>query len=147
MNSSTDKMNSIQQTKGEISSSWSGLGPVVPMPSIYLDEIMPILSDTEWRLLCVVIRQTIGWVSPANFGERKERDWITQSQFREKTGKSRDSVSLAIASLVDQGLIIVEDRHGAPLPTPRSRQSNRDRLYFRLAPIPTVEEPVKAGLV
>ena len=106
----------------------------LPVPLAYL-ALMPSLSESEWRVLLVILRQTLGWIDPASPTGRKERDWITQSQFREKTGKSRDSISLAIASLVTRGLIAVEDRVGRPLPTPKSRQNNRDRLYFRLLPL------------
>ena len=116
------------------------LSPFVPVPAIYIDQVMPTLSDSEWRILCVVIRQTLGWVDEESASGRKERDWITQSQFREKTGgKSRDSISLGIASLVKRGLIVVENREGKLLSTPKSRQTNRDRLYFRLVP-PESEE-------
>ena len=112
------------------------LSPFVPVPAIYIDQVMPTLSDSEWRILCVVIRQTLGWVDEQSPNGRKERDWITQSQFREKTGgKSRDSISLGIASLVKRGLVVVENREGKLLSTPKSRQTNRDRLYFRLVPI------------
>ena len=116
------------------------LSPFVPVPAIYIDQVMPTLSDSEWRVLCVIIRQTLGWVDEESASGRKERDWITQSQFREKTGgKSRDSISLGIASLVKRGLILVENREGKPLSTPKSRQTNRDRLYFRLVPIESEE--------
>ncbi len=106
----------------------------LPVPLAYF-ALMPSLSESEWRVLLVILRQTLGWIDPASPTGRKERDWITQSQFREKTGKSRDSISLAVASLVNQGLISVEDRAGGPLSTPKSRQNNRDRLYFRLLPL------------
>ncbi|WP_309716526.1 hypothetical protein [Armatimonas sp.] len=116
------------------------LSPFVPVPAIYIDQVMPTLSDSEWRILCVIIRQTLGWVDEESTSGRKERDWITQSQFREKTGgKSRDSISLGIASLVKRGLIVVENREGKLLSTPKSRQTNRDRLYFRLVPIEELE--------
>ena len=111
----------------------------VPVPAVYLDAVMPTLSDPEWRVLCVVIRQTLGWTGEPGSSSRKGRDWITQSQFRQRTGKSRDAISLAISSLVRRGLIVVESREGAPLPSARSRQNNRDRLYFRLAAIPLQE--------
>jgi biotin operon repressor len=113
-----------------------GLPPFVPIPLVYVDELMPTLTDAQLRVLLIVIRQTLGWVDRDSITGRKERDWITQSQLRQKTGKSRDSISLAIASLVERGLLKVEDRHGKPLDSPRSRQNNRDRLYFRLGDDP-----------
>ncbi|MGC4044717.1 MAG: replication protein [Armatimonas sp.] len=101
----------------------------VPVPTVYIDKIMPALTDAELRVLLIVMRQTLGW---AEEGGRKRRDWITQSQFREKTGKSRDSITRAVASLVERGLLVVEGRAGNPLFTPQSRRDNRDRLYYRL---------------
>lgn len=109
-----------------------GLPPFIPVPLVYVDELLPTLTDAQLRVLLVVIRQTLGWIDRDSVTGRKERDWITQSQLREKTSKSRDSISLAIATLVERGIIQVEDRHGKPLDSARSRQNNRDRLYFRL---------------
>ena len=107
----------------------------VPVPLIYIDILMPALTDTEWRVLVVVIRQTLGWVERGNgqMGERKSRDWITQSQFQKKTGKSRDALSRAVKGLVEKGLIHVENRAGEPLETPRKRRNERDRIYYKLA--------------
>ena len=111
---------------------WEDLAPVVPVPALYFDEVMPYLSDTEWRVLCIIIRQTLGWIDRENQGARKPRDWITQSQFREKTGKSRDSISRAIAGLVSHNLIVIENHRGELMHTARARQKVRDRLYYRL---------------
>ena len=47
-----------------------------PFPSHLLDDAMPLLSDTEWRVLCVVVRQTLGWEDGQ--GGRKREDWLTQ---------------------------------------------------------------------
>ncbi|MGC4044872.1 MAG: replication protein [Armatimonas sp.] len=102
----------------------------VPIPTFYIDKVMPSLTDAELRVLLIVMRQTLGWA--AEEGGRKRRDWITQSQFREKTGKSRDSITRAVAALVERGLLAVENRAGKPLYDPKSRRDNRDRLYYRL---------------
>jgi hypothetical protein len=116
--------------------SWTDLAPIVPMPSFYLDQVMPALTDSEWRVLCVVIRQTLGWIDPENFGERKQRDWLTQSQFRIRTGKSRDSLSRALVGLLAKNLIRIENREGTLLDTPRKRQMAREHLYYSLV-LPT----------
>lgn len=118
-----------------MSEGWEQLAPLVPVPAVYIDRAMSFLTDAEWRVLCVIIRQTLGWADPKNPGSRKERDWINQSQFRERTGKSRDSISRAVAGLVQHGLIVVENERGESLHTPRSRQQARDRLYYRLRSI------------
>lgn len=114
----------------------------VPVPAVYFDELMPALTDAEWRVLCVVLRQILGWSDPASPTLRKERDWITQSQFRWRTGKSRDSLSRAIASLVELGLIQVENESGESLRTASSRRLARQRLYYRPIPISPQITPI-----
>ena len=109
----------------------------VPVPSVYLDEVMPWLTDTEWRVLLVVIRQTIGW--------NKERDWITRSQLAYKTGRSQDAVTRAVEGLVRAELIVVEDGHGEVMPSPMERQRrSRERLHYRIL---TVTQAIVFDLV
>ena len=100
----------------------------IPVPSVYLDEVMPWLTDTEWRVLLVVIRQTLGW--------NKERDWITRSQMAYRTGRSQDAVTRAVEGLVRCGLIAVEDERGAVMESATERRRHsRDRLHYRLLPV------------
>ena len=119
---------------GETSSPWAALGPVVPIPAVLIDKLLPALSDTELRVLLIVIRQTLGWVDPGHESAhgRKWRDWISQSQLKAKTGKSRDSLSRAIGTLVEADLIVVENGAGEPLTSPDSRKRARARLHYRL---------------
>lgn len=119
--------------------SWVDLAPVIPIPALYIDEIMPALTDTEWRVLCVVIRQTLGWVDADNKKLRKGRDWITHSQFKARTCKSGDSISKSIASLVQLGLIVVESEDGELLRYASARRRARGRLYYRLGIVPRPE--------
>ncbi len=63
-----------------------------PFPNHLLDNAMPRLRDTEWRLLCVLVRQTLGWQNKSE-GGRKQRDWLTQAQLKKRTG--RDSAAPA----------------------------------------------------
>jgi hypothetical protein len=110
------------------------LSPFVPVPAILIDRLLPRLTDTELRVLLVVIRQTLGWVDSPGSGQqaRKRRDWISQSQLMGKTGKSRDSVSRAVGALVEAGLVIVEKPSGEPLANAYDRKKARTRLYYRL---------------
>ena len=110
------------------------LSPFVPVPSILIDRLLPRLTDTELRVLLVVIRQTLGWVDSqgANQQARKRRDWISQSQLMGKTGKSRDSVSRAVGALVDAGLVVVEKSSGELLTNAYDRKKARTRLYYCL---------------
>ena len=47
-------------------------GQFTAFPNVLLDQVMPSLRDTEWRLLCVIVRQTVGWNRD---GKPKARDY------------------------------------------------------------------------
>lgn len=112
------------------------LGPVVPVPAVYIDAVMPALSDPEWRVLCIVIRQTLGWRDEGDRALRKSRDWLSHSQLKTRTGKSGDAISRAVDSLIRFGLILVETEDGKLLNHPSARRRARTRLYYRLAVLP-----------
>ena len=100
-----------------------------PFPSYLIDQVMPTLKDTEWRLLCIVVRQTLGWKE----GEgRKRRDWLSQQQFKVRTGRASEAVSRAIDALVRRGLIEVTDVRGRILDSPPKRKGNQGPMYFTL---------------
>ncbi len=105
----------------------------VPFPADLLDRAMPHLTDTEWRLLCVVVRQTLGWRDAAT-GSRKGRDWLTQSQLVRRTGRSGKPVSQAISGLVGRGLIRVLSDQGLPLLTAAERRRYQGKHWFQLDP-------------
>ncbi|MCX6379874.1 MAG: hypothetical protein NT023_10425 [Armatimonadetes bacterium] len=102
-----------------------------PFPNHLLDVEMPRLSDTEWRVLCVLVRQTLGWRDEV-VGSRKLRDWLTHSQLKKRTGRESAAVSRAVQSLLTKRLIVVEDSEGQALITPQQRQRQLGRLYFCL---------------
>ena len=106
--------------------------PFVPLPTRLIDEVMPALGDTEWRVLCVVTRCTLGWVSPDGKG-RKRRDWLTHSQLKRRTGRAGEAVSRAVDRLVRRGLIEVVDRKGSSIHTASERRRLRGRLYYGLS--------------
>jgi hypothetical protein len=109
------------------------LSATTPIPNRLLDTIMPTLSDTELRVLLVVVRQTLGWRA-SDGNHRKTRDWITHRQLLEKTGRESAAVSRAVQSLVTKTLIQVEDSEGTILMVAAARRTTRSRLYFRLHP-------------
>ncbi len=115
----------------------------VPFPALLLDRAMPRLTDTEWRLLCVIVRQTLGWQQPARgdtaeIGNReagrKERDWLTQGQLAARTGRSSKPLSRAISGLVAKGFIQVLTDQGKPLDTPQERRRYPNKHWYRLHP-------------
>ncbi len=105
-----------------------------PFPNYLLNEVMPILRDTEWRFLCVVVRQTLGW-KDANTGARKSHDWMTRAQLIEKTGRNSEALSSALDSLIRQHLIEARDGKGKSLRTPQERRQVRGRIYYSLHPL------------
>ena len=105
-----------------------------PVPNALLDQVMPILRDTELRVLLVVVRQTRGWQDGPSSAQRKERDWLTQSQLMGRTGRGSGAVAHAVDALVQASLIEVQDRAGTPLKTAAERRRHLGRLYYRLGP-------------
>ena len=102
-----------------------------PFPNHLLDTVMPTLSDTEWRVLCVIVRATRGW--EAENGQRKQADWLTQSQLKARTGRASAAISHAIDGLVQKNLVAVCDEAGTLLCTPQERRGCAGRLLFRVA--------------
>ena len=109
-------------------------GGTTPVPNDLLDRIMPTLRDTELRLLLVVVRQTLGWQDGPTSSQRKERDWLTQSQLMRRTGRASEAVARAIDALLRGNLIDVLDRKGRPLITASERRRHLGQLYYRLHP-------------
>lgn len=103
-----------------------------PFPNALIDDIMPHLKDTEWRLLCVIVRQTLGWQEQKT-QRRKVRDWLTQSQFVKKTGRDRAAISRALDSLVKSGYIEVRSEENRLLHSPNERRQCTGRLFYGLS--------------
>ncbi len=69
-------------------------------PNIILDEYMEVMSGAEFKIISFIIRKTLGW--------HKERDRISSSQIREKTGLSKNAVIEAIKMLKERKIITVK---------------------------------------
>jgi len=126
--------------------------PSTPFPNALLDEVMPTLRDTEWRLLCVIVRQTLGWRDGAR-GGRKRRDWMSHRQLTRRTGRASGAISQGIEALVRRELIQVTDENDDAMLSPEQRRRST-RLYFRLgakfdnppqaAPVPCTDHATMA---
>lgn len=114
---------SIRQSQEAMPSSYT------PIPNALFDHVMPTLSGSEWQLLCVIIRQTIGWHDPST-GARKTSDWLSHRQLKTRTGRGSDAVCHAIESLVRKGHIEVKNEQGDLLATPPERRRNGSRLFY-----------------
>jgi DNA-binding MarR family transcriptional regulator len=107
------------------------LEQTTPFPNHLIDTIMPALSDTQWRLVCLLVRQTLGWKD--SNGQRKEWEWLSHSQLRKRTGRASAALSRAIDGLVKQGLVEVATAQGVRLSSPAARRQSQERLFFRLS--------------
>lgn len=105
----------------------SRLSNTTPFPNLLLDRVMRFLSDTEWRVLCVIVRQTYGW--------HKSEDWLSHSQLKSQTGRESAAVSRGIDTLVKGGLIVVRDRFDRRLHSTAERRRSRSGLVFAVHPL------------
>jgi|SRR5579871_3802342 len=94
---------------------------------------MSRLRDTEWRVLCVIIRFTVGFVDPIT-KHRKLTAPISHGQFKRWTGRESAAISSAIGVLADAGLIYITDLAGYPVSSRSQRRRARHRLVFGIAP-------------
>ena len=79
-----------------------------PIYNAVFDLIMPQLSPSAWKVLCVAIRQTWGWVADPKGDPkvRRQRDRISYSQFQAKSGiKSRATISKALNECLTKGYL------------------------------------------
>lgn len=103
------------------------------IPNVILDDWLPRLTDVEFRILIVIVRQTLGWVMDDDSGRRKERDWISSSQLTQKTGRGRTQISSNLKSLIEEHhLIEATDKEGKLLDTAEKRKQNRGQIFYRL---------------
>lgn len=97
-------------------------------PNILFDQLLKELSNSELKILLVIIRQTNGWIDKKT-GNRKEKDRITYSQFILKAGLSRRIISGAIKSLSQMKLIEITDSSGNILNN-ASERKGKYRIYY-----------------
>lgn len=105
------------------------LSGTTPVPNGLFDEHLPKLKSTELKLLLIIIRQTLGWRDDRT-GQRKQKDWISGSQLRKKTGCSRRALTDATASLIKRNLIQVSGEVGIQLRTAEQRKGKL-RMFYR----------------
>lgn len=96
------------------------------IPDLILDNL-DSFSDTELRIVLCVARATLGW--------RKDRDWLTRTEVSRRTGRTGRAVSMAVDSLVERGILVVQGADGEILDTPAARKrvgESHRRLFFSL---------------
>ncbi|MBK8298751.1 MAG: hypothetical protein IPK91_16035 [Saprospiraceae bacterium] len=103
------------------------------MPNILFDKHLPNLTGAEVKILLIIIRQTIGWIDKST-GNRKTRDRITQSQFRDKTGLAPRIISKTLKMLSEKDLIAITDQNNQSLKNSLDRKG-KSILYYALNPV------------
>jgi len=77
--------------------------------NLALDEIMPVVSGSAWKVLCLAIRKIEGWADLSTYSRRKESDLISISQFQKGTGiKSENTIRDAIEECLQAGYLLRE---------------------------------------
>lgn len=89
----------------------------------------PKLSPSNILVLLIIIRQTVGWYDPKT-KRRKQRDWISYRQFKDKTGLSIKTISKSIDILVEDNLIKVTDSYGKELSSADLRKG-KVRIFYQ----------------
>jgi len=104
------------------------------VPNIFWDDL-PHMSNSELRLVLVVIRQTLGWEADKVTGRRKEKDWISGTQLQKKSGVSNKSISRAFKENHFNKWIEVLDESDNKLDTPEKRRyagQHHKKFFYRL---------------
>jgi hypothetical protein len=97
------------------------------IPNTIFDNLLPSLSEKELKVLLIILRQTVGWVSKN--GKRKSRDWISHRYFINTTGLSRKSITQAISLLIKKGFIRAETISHQTLESSNDRKGQM-RIYY-----------------
>lgn len=95
-----------------------------PFPNLLLDRVMPHLSDTEFRVLAVIVRQTLGW--------QQKAQWLSHSLLKRSTGRESAAISRAVDQLVKRGLIIVRDQGDRRVHQAAERRRSRSKLVYSI---------------
>lgn len=103
------------------------------VPNLVFDKLLPRLTESELKILLIIIRQTAGWIDRFT-GSRKTRDRITQSQFVSKAGLSPRIVSKTLKMLSDKQLIEITDIDHKILDNSMDRKG-KSMLYYSFTPV------------
>ncbi len=104
-----------------------------PTPNELYNGEMKKMGDTELRIVLIVTRATLGWQVDKNTGMRKQEDWISYYQLKEKSGRGYTSIAKAIDNCIKSGWIEARDIDGNILDTKNKRIGKK--IYYRLGRI------------
>lgn len=104
-----------------------------PTPNELYNGEMKKMSDTELRVVLIITRSTLGWILDRKTGMRKQEDWISNYQLREKSGRSGRAISTAIDNCIKNKWIEARNKDGELLDTKEKRSGKK--IYYRLGEI------------
>jgi len=99
---------------------------ITQVANILFDKYLKILKPSETVVLLIIIRKTIGWYDKKTKG-RKERDWISYSQFEALTALSRKTIYNSLHSLFTKNIIRLTNSDGQAL----KWGSGETRIYYQ----------------
>ena len=107
-----------------------------PVPNEIINGWMWKLRGSELKILLLITRKTLGWIEDPETGMRKEEDWLSWRQIKQKTGLGSRILSCGIDNLCAKyKLIQIRSSEGNILDTKEKRLiagRRRLRLYYRL---------------
>jgi len=92
------------------------------IPNYLIDEVMPLVSPTEFKILMIIARQTYGW--------HKEADRISYTLLISKTGSSNGAIATSLRTLREKGFIQVTNEDGKEIKT--KDEARGQDLYYRV---------------
>lgn len=103
------------------------------IPNNLFNGEMQKMKDTELRVVLLVARKTLGWISNIETGMRKEEDWIAHHQLKKFTGRTSRALSTAIDNCIKRGWIEARNEKGELLDTKEKRAGKK--IFYRLGRI------------
>ncbi len=101
-----------------------------PTPNELYNGEMKKMKDTELRIVLVVTRATLGWEEDKDTKMRKQEDWISYYQLKQKTGRCYTALARAINTCIKKGWIEARDKKGNLLNIKNKRIGKK--IFYRL---------------
>jgi len=95
-------------------------------PNLYIDELLPLLKDSEWRVLSYLTRQIFGWEA----GRMTNQAQVGVAAIIEKTGLSRGGALSALDGLRTYNIVVQVEESRGPKPATWSLQTDADLIDF-----------------
>jgi hypothetical protein len=78
--------------------------PFTMVPNQFLDEIVPIEKPCVVKVVCLVLRRTLGWVDQT--GQRRQQNQVAYSEFAREMNMSTQAVADGLKIALEKGYIV-----------------------------------------